>query len=715
MTKICFCLLFLQLICLTSTFAQQTIVFKGENQVIGKSVYVLEDNTGTLDFNSVLKSSKFIKSTMQVPNLQLSKSVFWLRFTINNKSTAKQLLLSLGYPTLDICEFYYPLHNTFGVTALSDQNAFKQRKYKHQDFIFDAIIPKDSTSTFYLKVRSDEQMVLPLELGTPQHIAETKLTRDLLWGLLVGVLLVMILYNAFIFISTKDLSYLYYVLYAFFIALTQTSLSGYTYRFIFPDAPALFNMGTIIFNALGGICFSLFAQSFLGIKERMPKMVKVFNFIIFLYSATIIVRLLGHALISYRMTDLTALVVTVSVYIVIIKLSLSGYRPAKFFLLAWTMFFTGVVLFVMRNLGILPYNMYTNYTMPIGAALEVMLLSFALADRINIFKAEKAKAQAEILRVLQENEQIVREQNTVLELKVKERTMALINANGELNSTLEDLRQTQAQLVEAEKMASLGQLTAGIAHEINNPINFVTSNVSPLKRDIEMMFNALAEIESVGLSDFSTTEKAKKIQQYKDDVEFDYLNTEIIHLIEGISEGANRTAEIVKGLRFFSRLDEGDLKSADINEGLDATVFLVKHLLNNKIEIIKEYGDLPKIECYPGKLNQAFLNIITNAIYAVQKRFGNNEGGKITIITKSDKSNILLTIKDNGTGMDAKTQAKVFEPFFTTKDVGEGTGLGMSIVYNIIKKHNGAISVSSSIGDGAAFSIKIPIFQQQQQ
>ncbi|MDB5007726.1 MAG: zraS 2 [Mucilaginibacter sp.] len=702
-------LLLLQILFLTKGIAQNVIVFKGDNIVIGQNVSILEDPTKHLDFNSVQKSSGFIQSHTQVPNLQLSTSVFWLQFTINNESSENQLLLSLDYPTLDVCEFYYPVNGIYNSEKLSDSTSFDKRKYKHQDFLFDVKIPKHGTATFYLKVQSNEQMVLPLVLGTPQKIAETKLTRDLLWGVLMGILLVMILYNTFVFISTKDVSYLYYVLYALFIALTQTSLSGYTYRFIFPNSPVLFNMGIIIFNALGGIAFSLFAQSFLGIKERMPIMSKVFKFIILLYSLTIIVRLLGHALVSYRMTDVSALFVTVSTYIVIIKLSLKGYRPAKFFLLAWTMFFAGIVLFVLRNLGILPYNSYTNYTMPIGVAIEVILLSLALADRINIFKAEKERSQEETLKVLQENEKIVREQNVVLELKVNERTIELSESNQELNSTLENLKQTQTQLVESEKMASLGQLTAGIAHEINNPINFVTSNINPLKRDIEMVLEALVIIENVGVSDVPNAEKLKQIKEYKEGLDFDYLTSEIRHLIKGINEGATRTAEIVKGLRFFSRLDEDDLKKADINEGLESTLIIANNLLNNKIKIKKEFGDLPNVECYPGKLNQAFLNIISNAVYAVQKQFGNNVGGEITIVTSHDKKDVFIGIKDNGTGMDANTQKKVFEPFFTTKDVGEGTGLGMSIAYNIIKKHNGTINVNSLQGEGTEFILQIPI------
>ncbi|MDR3693631.1 7TM diverse intracellular signaling domain-containing protein [Mucilaginibacter sp.] len=709
MKQIYLSLLFLQAFFLTKGIAQKIIIFRGDNIVIGKNISILEDRANRIDINAVRKSSGFIQSLTQVPNLQLSTSAFWLRFTIKNESSEKQLLLSLEYPTLDVCEFYFPVNGVYNTEKLSDNNSFYKRKYKHQDFLFDVKIPKDSTATFYLKVQSNEEMVLPLILGTPQKIAEKELTRDMLWGILVGILLVMILYNSFVFISTKDISYLYYVLYTLFIALTQTSLSGYTYRFLFPNHPLLFDMGIIIFNAIAGIAFSLFAQSFLEIKERMPIMSKAFNFLILLYSLTIIVRLCGYALISYRITDVGALLVTVIGFITLIRLSLKGYRSAKFFLLAWAMFFLGIVLFALRNLGVLPYNNYTNYTMPIGIAFEVILLSLALADRLNIFKAEKEKSQEETLRVLQENEKIIREQNVVLELKVNERTVELSESNHELNKTLDDLKQAQGQLVEAEKMASLGQLTAGIAHEINNPINFVTSNINPLNRDIKMVLEAITVIEEVGLSDAPQAEKQKKIKDYKEELDFNYLTMEIKQLIKGINDGANRTAEIVKGLKIFSRLDEDDLKMADMNEGLDSTLVIINNQLQNKIKVIKQYADLPLVECYPGKLNQVFLNIISNAIYAVLKKFGENTGGEIIINTSHDESNVYIKIKDNGTGMDAQTQKKIFEPFFTTKDVGEGTGLGMSIAYNTIKKHNGQIMINSTLNEGTEFILQLPM------
>jgi two-component system NtrC family sensor kinase len=709
MKRIYFAFLLLQILFSVKTFSQTLVVFKGNNMIIGNHVSILEDPSNRLTFQAASVASGYIPSKSEVPNLNLSNSYFWIKFSIKNTSPENHLLLSIDYPTLDLCELYSPDNNRYLVQKLNDTVPFNNRKYKHQNFIFDIYLPKNATGTFYLRVGSGEQMVLPLILGTPQKMAESMLTHDLVWGVLIGLIIVMVLYNLFVFISTKDNSYLYYVLYTAFIGFTQTSLSGYTYHFIFYDSPILFNKGLIIFPALAGISAVFFVSSFLHTRERTPKLHKFLPVIIVLYALAIILRMIGFDHISYRMIDISALLCTIIIFAAAIIISLQGFRPARLFLLAWTIFLIGIVLFVLRNLGVLPYNNYTNYTMQVGTALEVTLLSLALADRINIFKAEKERSQEETVNALMENERIIKEQNVVLELKVNERTMELSESNQELNSTLENLKATQTQLVESEKMASLGQLTAGIAHEINNPINFVTSNINPLKRDIEMVLEALTVIENVGMSDSSTADKLKQIKEYKEELDFDYLTSEIRHLIKGINDGASRTAEIVKGLRFFSRLDEDDLKKADLNEGLESTLAIANNLLNNKIKIIKEFNDLPKVECYPGKLNQLFLNIITNAIYAIQKRFGEKAGGEIAIITSCDENNVFIKIKDNGTGMDAQTQKKVFEPFFTTKDVGEGTGLGMSIAYNIMKKHNGMINVDSVPGVGTEFILQIPI------
>ena len=339
---------------------------------------------------------------------------------------------------------------------------------------------------------------------------------------------------------------------------------------------------------------------------------------------------------------------------------------------------------------VLPFNNFTRYTMQIGSAIETVLLSFALADRINILKREKEQSQATALKALQQNEKLITEQNVVLEKKVEERT-------AELNDTLSNLKNTQAQLVNVEKMASLGQLTAGIAHEINNPINFVSANIKPLRLDIEDVLGLVKKYETISSNDISTI-KLKEIDDYKKKIDFEYLKTEMDSLLSGIEDGAKRTTEIVSGLRNFSRLDEVDIKTVNINDGIASTLVVLRSAIPEDVKVKVDLGDISVIECFPGKLNQVFMNLIANAIYAINK----NESLTKQLMIKTYELNdhIYVLIQDTGIGMTEEVKSKIFDPFFTTKDVGEGTGLGMSIVFKIIESHTAKIEIESEFGVG---------------
>lgn len=691
----------------STAYSQTSVIFTGEKVVIGKHVAILEDSTKLMTLEEAVSSDGYVQSDIQTPNLKLTSSHFWLKFTVVNRSGSVHMILALEYPMLSVCEFYSVLDKS--VQSLSYDDPLSRRKYKHQNFLFDVKQPVNTSAVYYLRVASTEQMVLPLILGTPKEIAETYQKNDLMWGIFIGLILVMVVYNFFIYLSVKDISYLHYVGYTLFVGLTQVTLSGYTYRFLFFDHPNLNHLGIIIFPGIAGVIGNFFMMNFLQTRENTPKLHKFIFVSITLYTAAIVLRILGFDQASFRMIDFAAITTVLITFTVTISLSLKGYRPAKIFLLAFTMFFTGLLLFVLRNLGVLPYNEFINYTKEAGIAIDVLLLAFALADKINTFKREKEKSQEETLQALKENERIIREQNVILETKVNERTLELRDANEELNQTLVELKEAEGQLVEAEKMASLGQLTAGIAHEINNPINFVTSNITPLHRDVEMLLDYINDVEQLAISDLSVSDKQKQIEEQREEMDYDYLKLEIAQLLKGIEEGASRTSEIVKGLRVFSRLDEDDLKKANLNEGLDSTLIIINNQLTNKIQLVKKYQDIPMIDCYPGKLNQVFLNIISNAIYAIDKKFGDAPGGILTISTSSSGPHVYVKIEDNGIGMDETTRKKIFEPFFTTKDVGEGTGLGMSISYNTIRRHEGEIIINSTLGQGSEFILQLPI------
>jgi signal transduction histidine kinase len=302
----------------------------------------------------------------------------------------------------------------------------------------------------------------------------------------------------------------------------------------------------------------------------------------------------------------------------------------------------------------------------------------------------------------EENERLIREQNILLEDKVQKRTEQLTNANKMLEKALQDLKDAQSQLVDKEKMASLGQLTAGIAHEINNPINFISSGIKPLKMDIEDLLKILDTYKEL----FDHYPEAEKVKKIKESIDYHYVIGEIEELLNGIEEGAKRTTEIVVGLRTFSRLDEDTLKYTNINENLDATIVLLNNKLKSNINVVKNYCNESNLECYPGKLNQVFMNILSNAIDAIKEKFPNG-GGEIKINTYHDEDYFVIEFSDNGIGMKEEVKKRIFEPFFTTKKVGEGTGLGMSIVYKIIEKHHGKIEVSSDYEVGTTFKLYI--------
>lgn len=681
---------------------------------VGKTVGYYIDSSQTITFEDIVKGKpKFRNFNKSVPNIGIVPYPIWLKVAITNNSDNDRLTIEVAQALLDSIEFYYPVSvGMYAVNRAGEGFPFDARQVKNHNFVYELGIEPGETKYYYFRIRSEEKLELPIFVGNKGQIVYSDLTKNILFGIFFGIIVVMFFYNLFIYFTVRDSTYLYYVVYILAVGLIQGTIDGYTFQYLWPNNSFLATRSFYIFTALVNITGLEFVRRFLHTKTRIPKLDKVATVLYVVYSIAIVLSVAGYFYASYQILQVFAGFVSVYMITIALIIAKQGYRPAKFFVLAWSPLIIGIIIYVLKDVGVLEYNTVTNYSITIGSALEVILLSFALADKINILEAEKRLSQEEALRVSQENERIIREQNIILEAKVNERTMELKASNEELAKTLKELQEAETQLVESEKMASLGQLTAGIAHEINNPINFVTSNVSPLRRDVDILINMLSQIEDISASDGSAEDKRQKIEALKEELDYDYLKQEIDFLLKGISDGAARTAEIVKGLRVFSRLDEDDLKKADINEGLDSTLVIVNHLLNNTIKVEKKYSGVPLVECFPGKLNQVFLNMMSNAIHAIHKRWDGEPSGVLTLATWNDEENVYVSIKDNGTGMDEETKKKIFEPFFTTKDVGEGTGLGMSIAYNTIRKHNGSIQINSALGEGTEFIITIPIIHE---
>ncbi len=683
---------------------------------LDSGLYILKPDrqVGAEEISSL--RDEFIHSQVVNPNLGLSRHNTWVRFEVKNESRRSRFLLNVAYPLLDDVELYQvdPMGRLNSIAHLGSFKKFADRIYKHPNYVFDVYVRPFESKEYYLRVRSAEQIILPLSLGVQEHVWQEIRVTDILLGLYLGVVLIMALYNFFLFLSVRDYSYLHYVIYVVFLGLTQCGMAGFNFQFLWPNNPMWEEISVILFACISGIAVLFFADHFLNLKKN-SRLSRLALFGLFLLFATaFITTIAGVERLGFQIMQLATTLEAVTLFAVSMYLLLKRYRPAVYFFMAWAILLIGALIFLLKDYGVLPYTTFTSNSFRLASIIEMALLSFALAARINILKKEKDASQARELAILLENERLVREQNILLEQKVDERTQELTASNVSLQETLLHLKETQSQLVEAEKMASLGQLTAGVAHEINNPINFVTSNVAPLKRDIKMIWDTLDEVERIAFSpDLSAEDKQERIQAYKEDIDIAYLKTEVDFLLKGMHDGAHRTAEIVKSLRIFSRVDEDSFKFVDINEGVESTMVILNTLIKEGITVEKRYGDLPKIECDAGKMNQVFLNILNNAIFAINQKFKNTPGGQLKIETgiHQEPTNIYIRITDNGVGIPEDIREKIFEPFFTTKDVGEGTGLGMSITYNTIAKHHGKIEVESEEGKGTVFTIIIPIHQ----
>lgn len=674
----------------------------------------LDREVGPQEVNTLLE--KFSPSEGPNPNLGLSQFSVWVAFEIENFSQRTHYLLDIAYPLLDDVELYDldAEGNLRSLAHFGSFKTFKERIYQSSNYIFDLNLKPTERKKYFLRVKSSEQIILPIAVGKPDVVWENLWKENILLGLFLGVVLIMAIYNFFLFLSVRDLAYLYYVLYISFLGLTQLGIVGFNFQFLWPNMPEWESVSIVIFACSSSIAVLFFSNQFLNLKKNAPTIRKMLLALLVLFLASFLLLIFGYQQFAFELMQIATSLETIILFVASLYVLKKQYQPARYFFIAWSILLTGALIFLLKDYGILPYNLFTSNSFRLASIVEMALLSFALASRINILKKEKEISQAKELATSLENELLIREQNVVLEQKVEERTSELTESNESLHATLKHLKETQSQLVEAEKMASLGQLTAGVAHEINNPINFVTSSVAPLKRDINMIWETLDEVENVALNDDLTlNEKQTRITAYKEEIDLEYLRTEVDFLLKGMSEGANRTAEIVKSLRIFSRVDEDTLKFADINEGLESTMVILNSLIQQGIEVVKNYGNLPPIECYAGKLNQVFLNVLTNAIYAINKKFQNNPGGILILKTglTDDESFMYVSIADNGIGIPPEIREKIFEPFFTTKDVGEGTGLGMSIAYNTIAKHNGKIVVDSVVGEGTVFKLIIPIRQ----
>ena len=284
----------------------------------------------------------------------------------------------------------------------------------------------------------------------------------------------------------------------------------------------------------------------------------------------------------------------------------------------------------------------------------------------------------------------------------------LIKTNRDLKEVNSKLSDAQSKLIQSEKLASIGQLAAGVAHEINNPIGFIFSNFGTLEQYLEDLFQMLDAYEQAEAS-VSDGAALARIRSLKADLDIDYLKEDIPNLMRESRDGIQRVRKIVQDLKDFSRVDaRQEWESVDLHAGIDSTLNIVNNEIKYKADVVKHYGALPEVQCLPSELNQVFMNLLVNAAHAITA-----ERGTITISTGVDGPNVWVEVADTGAGIAQENLKRIFDPFFTTKPVGKGTGLGLSLSYGIVQKHSGRMEVHSELGVGTRFRVTLPIQHEE--
>jgi|GEM_PF-1038353 len=649
-------------------------------------------------------------------------------------------------------------------------------------------IPPQTQSEVYFKIRNIDNRVphFQVDIESLNSFNNEIEARNLIQGIFLGVVSIMVLYNLFLYFFSKDEAYLYYALYIASTIFYFIYHYGFALESFARNLPQT-NAYIYVFSGLATVFYFQFIRKFMDLSELVPLWDRILLWVIRVRTVIIFIELgilattFNFALVASISTNTLLFIVLFSSALLIVLLKTRSS-------IALYLIFGTVALKIMALVAtyLLYYWEIKNAIgfIQLGIVLEILLFSLGLGYRFKLNDERMIKYQQKLIGQLRDSEsqnkklnEKLEQSNQELEMKVQERTdkvrehqqeiaiqakelvemnwelyekndklykinhdmekanIALTSKNKELeilnekiNDTLAKLKAAQVQLIQSEKMASVGLLTAGIAHEINNPINFVYAGADTLQMVIKDLMEVLEQYDKISPDNSHEEIIAflEDMKRLKEDLEFEENKEDVYALINDIREGAERTAEIVRGLRVFSRLDEDELKTANIHEGIDSTLTLLRNQIKTSIELVKEYdSNIPPVECYPGQLNQVFMNILVNAVHAI-KDGTNSEEGKITIKTiahtlvsanhtsdhQNDDGFLEIIIEDNGKGIPQEVSEKIFEPFYTTKQVGEGTGLGLSISHSIIQKHKGDIRIESEPNNGAKFIIKLPLKQE---
>ncbi len=687
-------------ILLPKIVSSQTIIdFENSSDVlpIGQSVSFFEDKTSTLSIRDVLRDSiqhKFLQSKTETPNFGNTTSAIWCKLTIRN-TTGEACVLRIAKAVMHHIEFFEPtLKGSYNVRRTGSLHPIRTRDIKDNFFLFRLLPGSTSSSvTFYLRFKSDESIELPLSIATPEVIFSTYRAEEIIFGMFIGLMVALLLYNLFIYLAVRERTYLYYILYVFVVLLLNDMMvSGLGFEYLWPNTPEI-NLYTYSLTAIVCAGMILFSSSFLSTRENLPKLHLGFYGFYAVSALVIILNISGQRFYSNLICQLETFLVCLYLIVVGIVSLRIGVKSARFYVVAWGIFLVSGIGYVLFINGLLPANQFTENITLIGTAAEGLLLSLALADRINVLRIEKAKAQREKLAYIQE-------QNENLERVVVERTREIATQNEEMVSQNEEL-QSQQEVIQ-QQHEELKKYSEGLETEVAiRAKDLVESNKELIDQNHRLeqftfitahnLRSPVARILGLGnllsLPNVDEDEQKMIVQKMvKSSVELD----EVIHDL-------GKILEIRKGTL-------GTFEQVSLDKTLERiTGMLQDKILKSNARIELNFKEVPVVFALPQYIESILYNLISNSLkYKSSKR-----DPVVSIESQMQEGNVLLVVRDNGIGIDLSLyEKKLFGLYQRFHDHVEGKGLGLHLVKAQVEALGGSIEVKSEVNIGTTFSIR---------
>jgi signal transduction histidine kinase len=661
---------------------------------LGRHVELLEDPTGVLtvdDLATADVASRFTASTSDAPSFGFGPSVYWARLVIESRlATPETRLLVLEHALTQRVDVHVIPLQSAGAQPLkySAGSAIRisARPFRHRNGVFPLRLEPGQSATVYVRIASEGTKIFDLSLWETGAFARDVANEFVFLGILIGISIGLIGYNLFVWLVVRESMYGYYTVFLLAGILFLMNQTGLAQLYFWGEYPYMTMHSSPFSVALMAWSSCVFAMRFLatsgwaGYWHGLLRGLAVISGV-----SALLVWVLPLWAAILLLTPLTAAMV-----LLLIGVGGAGYRrrvpAASYYLLAWTALLLATAIQWLRQTGLVPSTPFTEYAQYVGVALEGILLSVAMAARIRSLKEEREKAQQQAVEQKQLALETVSQYSRKLEAEVKARTAELVDA--------------QQKLVASEKMMALGVFTAGMAHEINNPANFISAGAQNAESQVRKLDEFIREL----MGDEGEAEIRR---------EFDEHFGKIHRSMGVVLDGVKRIESVVKSLRAAN--PEGNVGMQPVNpvELLLQAWSVVQPNIRVEVDTVTQFSTTTLVECAVSDMHQVFIALLTNAGHALEDAAAADptHQARVMLSTRVKENRLQLTVADNGPGIPADIQDRIFDPFFTTREVGRGSGLGLSMARDVVRRHGGSLEFVSLSGDGAAFTVSLPLSQ----